>query len=277
MSAPRERRVEAPDGVSLAVYEFEPANAPTLVLVHGYPDNHAVWDALIGAFAERFHVVSYDVRGTGASDKPRERRAYRMERLVADLNAVLDLVSPATPVHLVGHDWGSVQCWGAVTDERTAVRVASFTSISGPCLEYGGVWLRRLREHPRASLRQAAHSYYVLLFQLPRLPELAMRRGLGERALPQDVPRSDADKINGLQLYRANIFPRLARKPVPTRLRVQVIAPLRDPFETPEFAIDSARPWVDDLTVHTVPAGHWVISQQPELVAPLIVDFCGKA
>jgi pimeloyl-ACP methyl ester carboxylesterase len=196
-----------------------------------------------------------------------------MDHLVADLLTVVDAVSPDAPVHLVGHDWGSVQGWGAVTNERTSARIASFTSISGPCLEYAGTWLRDVRHHPRASLRQAAHSYYVLLFHLPRLPEAALRRGLAERALPRDVLRTDADKINGLQLYRANIFPALRRRPVRTTIRVQVIAPEHDPFVTPEFAIGSARPWVDDLTVHTVSAGHWVVVEQPEKVASLIADF----
>jgi pimeloyl-ACP methyl ester carboxylesterase len=273
----RERRVEAPDGTSLAVYESGDASAPPLVLVHGYPDNHAVWDALTGPLAERFHVISYDVRGTGASDQPRERSAYRIAQLVADLSAVIDACSPDSPVHLIGHDWGSVQSWAAVTGDQPAARIASFTSISGPCLEYGSAWLRDLRRHPRASLRQIAHSYYVLLFHLPRLPEAALRRGVGERALPSDVPRSDADKINGLELYRANIFPAMRREPTRTRIPVQIIAPLRDPFVTPEFAIDSARPWVDHLTVHTVAAGHWVISRQPDLVAPLITDFAESA
>lgn len=267
------RQVTSADGVRLAVYEAGDPDAPTLVLVHGYPDNHAVWDNLVGVLHDRFRVVRYDVRGTGASDQPAERRAYRMDRLVDDLIAVVQSASPSAPVHLVGHDWGSVQVWGAVTDQRAGARIASFTSISGPCLEYAGAWLRDLRAHPRESLRQAAHSYYVLLFQLPQLPELAMRRGLGSGVLPRDVPRSDADKVNGLQLYRANVLRGVRGKPVRTTVPVQLVAPQHDRFVTPEFAIGSARPWVDDLTVHTVPAGHWVVSERPELVAPLIADF----
>ena len=267
------RRVASADGVALAVYAAGSPDAPTLLLMHGYPDNHALWSSLVEVLRDRFRVVSYDIRGTGGSDKPAGRRAYRMERLVDDLAAVIDAVSPKAPVHLVGHDWGSVQGWGAVTDRRTRARVATFTSISGPCLEYAGAWLRDTRGHLRDSLRQAARSYYVLLFQLPRLPELAIRRGLGPGALPRTVPRTDADMINGLQLYRANVLRRLRSEPVRTSVPVQLIAPEHDPFVTPAFAIGSARRWVDDLTVHSVPAGHWVVSKQPELIAPLIADF----
>ena len=266
-------RVTSADGVTLAVYEAGSPSAPTLVLVHGYPDNHAVWDNLARVLGDRFHVVRYDVRGTGASDKPAKRRAYRMERLVDDLSAVIDAVSPTAKVHLVGHDWGSVQGWGAVTDQKACARIATFTSISGPCLEYGGAWLWDVRAHPYDSLRQAAHSYYVLLFHLPRLPELAIRRGLGAGAVPRHVPSTEADAVNGLQLYRANVLPRLRAEPVRTTIPVQVIAPERDRFVTPAFAIGSARPWVDDLATYVLPAGHWVISKRPDLVAPLIADF----
>src|SRR3954470_8680007 len=100
--APRSREVIAPDGVRLAVFETGPADAPTVVAVHGYPDNHTLWDEIAARLATEFHVVTYDVRGAGASDKPTDRAAYRMDRLTDDLIAVLDATSPDQPVHLVG-------------------------------------------------------------------------------------------------------------------------------------------------------------------------------
>jgi pimeloyl-ACP methyl ester carboxylesterase len=268
------RRVNSPDGVSLAVYESGPAAGVPIVAIHGYPDHSAVWTGLAAALPER-RFVRYDVRGTGESDKPRRIADYRMPRLIDDLAAVLDAVSPEAPVHLVGHDWGSVQGWAAVTAPRLAGRIASYTSISGPSLDYARDWLRRGREHPRAALRQLAHSYYVALFQVPVLPELAIRRGLLERAVDPDVPRTEADKINAIALYRANLLRRGRPAPVPADVPVQLIVPRRDPFVTPDLAIGSARPWVENLTVHEVPAGHWVVSRQPELVAGLLREFIG--
>jgi pimeloyl-ACP methyl ester carboxylesterase len=270
------RRVAAPDGVRLAVVETGPAGGPVVVAIHGYPDNHRVWDGLAAALADR-RVVTYDVRGTGESDKPRRVADYRMPRLLDDLGAVLDAVSPDAPVHLVGHDWGSIQGWAAVTAPQLAGRIASYTSISGPSLEYARDWLRRGRAHPRAALRQLGHSYYVALFQLPLLPELAVRRGVLERAVDRDVPRTEADKINAIALYRANMLRRTGRpQPVPAGLPVQLVVPRRDAFVTPELAVGSARPWVEDLTVHELDAGHWVVSRQPELLAGLIREFVAR-
>jgi pimeloyl-ACP methyl ester carboxylesterase len=273
------RRVTATDGVQLAVFESGEPSAPTVVAVHGYPDNHAVWDGVAELLARDFHVAAYDVRGAGASDQPTVRRAYRIAQLVDDLATVLDVVSPDDPVHMVAHDWGSIQAWPAVADERFAKRIATFTSISGPSLDHARAWLLDARHHPRAVLRQLAHSSYLALFQLPWLPEAAARRGVLDRGVQRasqgvPPPRTEVDKVNGLSLYRANLLGRRAEtRAVPTSIPVQVIVPEDDAFVTPELAIGAPSPWVADLTVRRVAGGHWVVSEHPDLVARLIREF----
>jgi pimeloyl-ACP methyl ester carboxylesterase len=58
--------VEAGD-VRLAVYVSGPREAPPLVLVHGYPDSAAVWEPVRAQLDGRYRVITYDVRGAGAS------------------------------------------------------------------------------------------------------------------------------------------------------------------------------------------------------------------
>lgn len=281
------RRVVSTDGVSLAVYESGDAGAPTVVAVHGFPDNHAVWDGVVDLLAERYHVVTYDVRGAGQSDKPGAVSAYRMPRLVDDITAVIDVVSPNEPVHVLGHDWGSIQSWPAMTHESLAGRIASFTSISGPSLDHSGAWLRRVHEHPRASLRQLSHSYYIVMFQLPGLPEFLARTGLLDRgiriaarrarsaaAVGVEPPRSVADKVNGISLYRANMIGTVGRpRPVRTQVPVQVIVPAKDPYVTSDLVIEAPKPWVENLTVHRISGGHWVVSERPDVIARLFSGF----
>jgi pimeloyl-ACP methyl ester carboxylesterase len=263
--------VTASDGVRLEVYERGDRTRPTLVAVHGYPDDHGVWDGMAAALADRFHVVTYDVRGAGASQRPAETDAFRITQLVGDLAAVVDAVSPDAPVHLLGHDWGSIQCWAALPDPRLAGRISTYTSISGPALDYGAAWLRDLRAHPRAGARQLTHSMYLLAFQLPWLPEFAMRRGWLERLSHHraELP----DQLAGLSLYRANLR-RVGRpRPVPDGVRVQVVVPDRDPYVTAAFATESPRPWVTDLCVQRIPGGHWVVSRDPAAVAEIVAQF----
>ena len=91
-----------PDRVELAVRVHErdqlPASAATVLLVHGYPDTQQVWDPLVERLAAKHRVVTYDVRGAGASTAPRHRAGYLVARLVDDLVAVLDAVQlPVQP------------------------------------------------------------------------------------------------------------------------------------------------------------------------------------
>ena len=281
------RRVDTPDGVTIAVYERGEPDRPTLIAVHGYPDNHAVWDAAADLLADEFHVVTYDVRGSGESDKPGAVAAYRMPHLIADLLAVADAVSPTEPVHVLAHDWGSIQAWGALLDESSAGRIASLTSVSGPSLDYAGAWLRQLPRHPRSRLTQLAKSYYMGLFQIPGLAEVGIRTGALGRitrlssarhrsslAVTDEPPRTDADWLNGLALYRANILQRMGRPaPVRTDVPVQVIVPHDDPYIGRDVAVEAPAPWVTRLTVSEVAGGHWIVSQRPDVIARLTRTF----
>ncbi|WP_137733163.1 alpha/beta fold hydrolase [Pseudaquabacterium pictum] len=86
-----QQMVARPDGGRLAVREFNPGQrgrSPTLVLMHGFPDNQHLYDALIPLLAQRHHVVSFDFLGWGGSDKP-ATAVYDVASQRADLDAVV--------------------------------------------------------------------------------------------------------------------------------------------------------------------------------------------
>ena len=273
--------VKATDGLDLAVYEVGGPGAATIVAIHGYPDNASIWDGVIELLGEKFHVISYDVRGAGRSGAPSSRAAYHLDQLEADFTSVIDAVSPDRPVHLLAHDWGSVQGWQCVTSVRLQGRIASYTSISGPGLDQAARWLRsKLRPSPQdlaTLLGQLRRSSYMLLFQVPGLAELGWRSGLLDRLLGQR-PATDgrvlADKVNGLELYRANRRPRRspsarARADIP----IQVLAPTRDPFIGHPLQTEAPGPYASDLRIHSVAGGHWIMRRHPELVAQACAEL----
>jgi pimeloyl-ACP methyl ester carboxylesterase len=275
------RWVTATDGVKLAVYEAGPPGAATIVAIHGYPDDASVWDGVLQLLRDRFHVVSYDVRGAGRSSAPTNRAGYRLDQLEADVNSVIEAVSPDRPVHLLAHDWGSIQGWHCVTSARLVGRIASFTSISGPGLEMAARWLRSKLRPSRRELatlvRQLGHSYYLLVFQLPGLPELGWRSGVFDRLLgggPATDRRRLADKINGLELYRANRRPRRAPDAVVrTDVPVQVLAPTGDPFVGQPLQTEAPVPYASDLRIRPIAGGHWIMRRHPEVVAQACADL----
>ncbi|WP_030666040.1 SDR family oxidoreductase [Streptomyces cellulosae] len=287
----RERRVHT-GGVELSVAELGDPSAPTVVLVHGYPDSKEVWSQVAPRLAERFHVVLYDVRGHGRSTAPEPLRGgFTLEKLTDDFLAVADAVSPGRPVHLVGHDWGSVQAWEFATVRRAEGRIASFTSMSGPSLDHLGHWIdRRLRRPtPRRVgqlLGQGAKSWYVYLLHTPVLPELAWRGPLGKR-WPRLLERVEkvpgggyptstlpTDAAHGAWLYRDNVRARLRRPRADAYAHapVQLITPLGDAFLS-ERLYDELEQWVPQLTRRTLPAKHWVPRTRPDQLASWITEF----
>ena len=59
--------VTASDGVALAVHAYTEIDRqrPTVLAIHGYPDNHHVWDGVAAQLSHTYNVVAYDVRGAG--------------------------------------------------------------------------------------------------------------------------------------------------------------------------------------------------------------------
>ncbi len=261
------------DGVQLAYTAWGDPQKPTIVLVHGYPDNSEVWHPLVEYLAKDFHLVAYDVRGAGQSSRPTGRDAYRLSHLMNDFIAVIDRFSPHRPVHVVAHDWGSVQSWESVTEPALRGRIASFTSCSGPCLDHMGWWMKARMQRPSARrvlqlFRQSLKSWYVYFFHLPVLPE-ALWRTVFHRTWPAAMrwiegvkvePRATqaADGAHGLWLYRANVFPRLlAPRERRAQVPVQLLVPLHDHFISPDLYEDLDQ-WVDVLWRREFEAGHWM-------------------
>lgn len=277
------RYVTATDGQRLAVYTEGRADAPTLLLVHGYPDNATVWDTLVDELADTYRIVRYDVRGAGRSTAPERRSGYLLDQLGEDLLTVADAVSPDRPVHVVGHDWGAIQSWHAVTEPAHSHRLASFTAVSGPNLDQAGHWLQKAPDGRRNVLRQFLRSSYIGFFNTPGLPEAAWLSGVGGLALSglerigggphTRARRGTRDYLNGLELYRANMLNRFTRPAERrTSVPVQALAPTHDAFMVDQVQSNAGR-WVEDFRFHRFQGGHWSLRSRPGPVAARIRAF----
>ncbi|WP_394834333.1 SDR family oxidoreductase [Pendulispora rubella] len=272
-----EMRVSGSGGASLYARTWGDSRQPAIVLVHGYPDNSDVWSRVIPDLAARFFVVAYDVRGAGRSSAGATFGGYAFDHLVGDLRAVIEATVPdGRKIHLVGHDWGSIQAWEAVFDERTKDRIASLTTFGAPCLDHAAWWIRkRLSLHPKklAELAgQLASSWYVFAFQAPFLAPLAWKGiakawpwllRLDGAKHPEVNPTQAEDGARGVGLYRSNFAPKLLHpREARTDLPVQTITSTSDPFVSPrlyeELALRVPNLWRRDLK-----AGHWTPLSHP--------------
>ena len=286
------RYIAARDGTQLAVYEQGNPDGPTIVLVHGWPDSHVLWDGVVAALAGRYRIVRYDNRGSGASGVPADVGAYDIATLADDFETVVSTVCPGTRVHVVAHDWGAATVWEYVARAEATDVVASYTSISGPDPRHVSRFIRdglakpyRPRRFAHA-LAQAAHFSYMIAFSVPVLAPAAMRTFLA-RLIDRDliapgIPASQrhqgpsfvADATHGLRIYRANFLPGLTRS-LPERrvdVPVQLLVNTEDKFVRP-YVYDDAPRWVSRLWRRDIRAGHWSPMSHSAVVATAVDEL----
>lgn len=278
--------IDAGKGICLFAQSFGCVNNPPLVLVHGYPDSHTVWDSIAEQLSDAFYVIAYDVRGAGKSSVPKQLHDYKIALLAQDLVAVVNKLIPARPFHLAAHDWGSIQSWESVTTSALQGRILSYTSLSGPSLDHAALTLRKQfnAQSTLATLRQLGKSWYIAGFHLPVLAPLSWKLFLGKywhsvvdhlensSGLPQN-PTQTSDGVQGIQLYRANFTEKMLHPQ--TRIAhcpVQVIILEKDAFVSEGYMQDLGL-WVKDLTFERLDANHWAILSRPDEVAALIRQF----
>ena len=108
------------------------ADAPLVILVHGFPESWYSWRHQIKALAEAgYRVAAPDVRGYGGSDRPDEISAYTMEALTSDIAAIAKTLSPDKPAVVVGHDWGAPIAWNTAL-----LHAKHFHAVAGLSVPY---------------------------------------------------------------------------------------------------------------------------------------------
>ena len=181
MSEITERFVDSGGGVRIAVYEQGNPDGPALVLVHGWPDSHVLWDGVVPLLADRFRIIRYDNRGVGQSSVPKPVSAYTMACYADDFAAVIDALAPGEPVHVLAHDWGSAGMWEYLSRPGARDHVASFTSVSGPSPDHMNRFIMGSLKRPYRprrflqALSQLLRFSYMGLFCVPVVAPLLVR------------------------------------------------------------------------------------------------------
>lgn len=263
----------------LRMHYAEAGSGPLVVLLHGFPETWYMWRNVIPVLSTRFHVVAPDMRGYNESDKPEGVGSYTLDKLSEDIVGLIKEMGEER-AHIVGHDWGGVIAWHM--GQHYPEVVEKLVVINAP---HPATFQRELRR-----LHQLARSWYAFFFQLPLLPEAAVRatiRGLaGSAAVPGAFTEEALDVYeNGVSQPGAatamiNYYRAAARQSfrivgsykvvdVPTL----VIWGMKDTFLSPRL-LDGLERWVRDVRIERVEeSAHWVPEEKPERVTELLVEF----
>ena len=271
-----------PHGITLQCHGT--AEAPQVMLLHGFPEAAFVWDDVMQRLP-RLRCVAPNLRGYGGSSAPEGVAAYRPKHLVADVAAAIEQLGAPLDV-LVAHDWGGAVAWNLAAQRPDLLRRLLIVNSPHPA-----AFLRELRHstaqqaasaymnffcRPDAAARLSADDFRLLwktfgdaAWLTPALRERyreVWRGGLQAQlnwyaASPLRPPQQPDDAIHTLQL---------ADDAVTVRVPTTVLWGERDHALLPGL-LDGLERWVPDLRVIRVPeATHWVVHEQPALVAETI-------
>ena len=287
----REFTVTSPDGTTISSFEYGRArgSAPTVVLVHGYPNTHAVFYGLLPTLARNYHVISIDTRGSGNSGHPSAVSAYDLDRLAEDVRTVVQRAAPGEKVTYVGHDFGGIIGWELLARPDTRAMIGRFITFGSPSFEQWSAWLHtRLApgDQPFGVLDAANQMVRIPEFWgflIPGVPEASWATGGFEAVVghfnaqagePRESGYAAADGLAQARAYQANFAERITRPRYRSLTDPPPLISLDstgDRFFTRDFTrcMDALEPQV----IHRdVPGGHWGIETHGARIADVIVD-----
>jgi pimeloyl-ACP methyl ester carboxylesterase len=124
-------KVTTPDGLALAAQDWGNPRGREILFIHGFNQAHLSWLRQVNdpALAQAFRMVTYDLRGHGMSDKPREAERYAADKIWGDdVAAVMEAAGLKRPV-LVGWSFGG-RIIGDYLRTRGAARIAGINYVN---------------------------------------------------------------------------------------------------------------------------------------------------
>jgi pimeloyl-ACP methyl ester carboxylesterase len=278
-------RTIAINGVKVFYREAGPIDAPTIVLLHGFPSSSHMFRRLIPALQQRYHVIAPDYPGFGHSDAPdRARFRYTFASLTDHVDALL------TSLRIDRYAL-YVMDYGAPVGYRLALkhpeRVTALVVQNGNAYEEGlrefwkpikAYWAsgaKADREALRAGTTLAAtrEQYLDGVKDASRIDPSAW---LHDQAL-LDRPGNVEIQLDLFYDYRTNValYPQIQaffRSRQPPTL---IVWGRNDKI----FPAEGARAYLRDLPraeLHLLDTGHFALEDQGEDIAGLMLDFLGR-
>ncbi len=284
-----------PHGITLSCRAAGERGRPVLMFLHGFPEAAFVWDELLEHFARPEHgayrCVAPNLRGYERSSQPDDVKAYRAKHLVEDI-AALAAIEGAPLECLVAHDWGGAVAWSLANQRPQLTKRLAILNSPHP-----GTFLRDLQSDAK---QQAASAYMNFLIR-PDAESLLREDGyrrlwgffthwggapwLTEPLRQQYREVWDASLTGGLNYYRASPLrpPRpedpaaskitLPREMLTVNLPTLVLWGMKDVALLPSL-VEGLEEYVPDLTLERIDdASHWIVHEQPQLVADRLARF----
>jgi pimeloyl-ACP methyl ester carboxylesterase len=273
------------DGLKVFYRDAGAPDAPTLVLLHGFPSASHMFRELIPLLADRFHIVAPDLPGFGKSDMPaRGDFEYTFEHLTDVIDLLTEMLG-LDRFALYVFDYGAPVGFRIAT--RHPERISAIVSQNGNAYEEGlsEGWnpVQAYWKDPSQANREA-----IRKFVQPETTVWQYTHGVPDqtRVSPDGygldnyyLARSGADEIQ-LDLflnYASNValYPRFQEYFRSSRPRLLAVWGKNDPFFLPAGA-EAFKRDIPDAEVRFLDTGHFALETHVEEIATAIREFLIK-
>ena len=273
------------DGRSIFYREAGPSDAPTVLLLHGFPTSSHMFRELMPALADRYRVVAPDLPGFGYSEAPdRSRFKYTFDRLAEVIDGFTETVG-ILRYALYIFDYGAPV--GLRLAVRHPERVTALISQNGNAYLEGlsqgwnpiqAYWKNPSQEN-RAALAaflkpEATRSQYTYGVSTPeRLSPDAWT--LDSALLAR--PGNDEIQLDLFGDYQSNValYPKFQEYIRSRRAPLLAVWGKNDPFFLPAGA-EAFKRDNPDAEIHLLDAGHFAVETKGEEIAAIIRDFLAR-
>ena len=278
------------------VFAHVGGTGPPLLLLHGYPQTHLMWRDVAATLADRFTVVAADLPGYGASFRPvpqADHVPHSKRAIAVDLVQAMSVLGHER-FSVAGHDRGGRVAYRMALDHPDRVSAAAVLDV----VPTGEVWSRAdaqmalgywhwaflaqpapLPERLIAGDADAFFDFHVRTLGLGRAPDRYPAELMtGYRALLDDVSVVQAiceDYRAGATVDREHDDADLGRR----QIECPLLALWSATGALPRFygdVLDVWRPWARHVSGQGLPASHFMVEDQPEMIAGILSEFLDR-
>lgn len=254
----------------------------SVLLIHGWPDDSAVWQKQVPALLEAgYRVICLDLLGYGLSEAPAEVERSQLANLASDAIALLEKLK-LEKVHCVAHDYGAVLGWELASHSD---RLKTYTAMSvGHLTEFLTVsveilqlqWIYFLNVHPLAPQLYRANDGFLFHEVLRSHPH---RQQIVDNALKPGVFENmqKLEKANRVPEFLLAALTGQLPQPNPIRIPTLGIWSEKDDFLWESQMKNSGKYVSAEWRYKCIKgAGHWFMLEQPEQTNQLLLNWLLK-
>ncbi|GAA4889669.1 alpha/beta hydrolase [Ferrimonas pelagia] len=245
--------------------------AETIVMIHGWPDTHRLWDPQVVLLKDRYRCARFSLPGFELGDR---RQGRDLAQMIEVIDQVVTVVSDGKPVILMLHDWGSF--YGYQYYMRHKASVSRIVSVDIGCTD------------PRHYTLSAKAMAFGWFYQNWLMWAWMIGGSVGDRmtrfmARRVHAPAATETIHAGMNYPYHWLWSHRYRRRSTGMKRLDITCPLLFIYGSDKPFLFHSQVWAQQMAskdgnqVVALPTGHWVMLEQPDAFNQTVKTWLASA